>query len=258
MGPHHLEQAAALTNQGIAVLLIDPFHGRGIGSTVQDQGRLSWAASTYDVIAAVGFLRRYPKVDPARIGAVGSSRGGTAVMMAMSAQISDAFLGPSQGIKAGLAGYPWCGIQFWSSRLSRGAKLLLLSGDKDDWVSVQQCQDAVHSLAQSGGDAQIMLFPGAHHAFDRSGVPPTTIADAPTSTSFPTIYLNDQGTYVDPRSGRPDKKLTAADFQRHASEAGFMHRGVTVGSIGAQANEYVTELTRFMAEHLNAVTRSIP
>src|SRR3546814_15591982 len=92
--------------------LIDPFRARGIADTIADQGRLTWVASTYDVLAAVRYLQSRGDIDPARIGALGGSRGGTAVMMAAAPPFAEAVLGPGQGQRAVVAGYPWCGTEF--------------------------------------------------------------------------------------------------------------------------------------------------
>ncbi len=251
IGPHHLEQAGALVEAGFAVLLIDPFRGRGIGDTIADQGRLSWAASAYDVLAAVRWLRTRSDMDLKRIGAAGSSRGGTAVMMAASAPVSRAVLGRGPGLRAIVAGYPWCGAQFRSAKLSAPTRLLVMQGDRDDWVSVQQCQDAVHAIAVAGGDARMKLFSGGLHALDRTGVPPTRIEDAATSTIFPTIYMDDTGRYFDPRTGYVDAQLTAEDFSKHAIVGNFVHKGVTIGTSGSQAEDYKRELVRFLVETLS-------
>ena len=250
MGPHHLEQASTLVDAGFVVLLIDPFHGRGIGNTIADQGRLSWAGSAYDVLAALKWLQSRPDIDVGRVGAVGSSRGGTAVMMAASAQLSKAVLGRKPGLRAVVAGYPWCGAQFRSSQLNTNASLLVLQGDRDDWVSVQQCQDAVHAISVAGGKARMKLFPGGLHALDRTGVPPTRIEEAVTSTIFPTIYMDDGGRYFDPRTGSVDATLTPADFSKHSVTAGFVHKGVTIGTVGSQAEEYVQEMVCFLLDEM--------
>ena len=251
IGPHHLEQAGALVEAGFAVLLIDPFHGRGIGDTIADQGRLSWAGGAYDVLAAVRWLRTRTDMDRKRIGAAGSSRGGTAVMMAASAPVARAVLGRGPGLRAIVAGYPWCGAQFRSAKLSAPTRLLVMQGDRDDWVSVQQCQDAVHAIIVAGGDARMKLFPGGLHALDRTGVPPTRIEDAVTSTIFPTIYMDDAGRYFDPRTGDVDARLTADDFSKHAIAGNFVHKGVTIGTSGSQAEDYRRELVRFLVETLS-------
>ena len=250
VGPHQLQQADAITARGIAVLLIDPFGGRGIGETISDQGRLTWAASTYDVIAAVKLLRSLPGIDPRRIGAVGSSRGGTAVMLAASRPISERYFGANGGLAAAVSGYPWCGTQFWSARLANGTPLLVLSGDKDDWVSVQQCQDAVHAIANAESDASMKIFRGAFHAFDRAGMPPTRMAQVATATTYPTVYMNDSGWYRDPRTGKPDPALTPRSFVQQSVEDGFVRHGVTVGTQGKQAAEYVDEMVAFLTSRL--------
>src|SRR3546814_15650033 len=89
IGTHHLAEAAALNSAGYAVLLIDPFRARGIADTLADQGRLTWVASTYVVLAAV----RYPQFrgdnDPARIGELGSTLGYNAAMMAAADPLAD-------------------------------------------------------------------------------------------------------------------------------------------------------------------------
>ena len=250
LAPHHLQQANALTKAGFAVLLIDPFGGRGISGTISDQGRLSWPASTYDVGAAFRYLLTRRDVDHDAIGAIGSSRGGTAVMMAAMEPVSRALLGPMHRLRAVVAGYPWCGVQFRDARLTSVSALLALSGDHDDWVSLQQCQGAIQALANRGENARLMIFPNALHAFDRTGVPPTKIPGAPTATTYPTVFMNDAGQYFDLRRDVVDANLKSTDFTRAAVEGGFVHTGVTVGTQGDQSEQFIDEMTRFLLKHL--------
>lgn len=253
LGPHHLAEASALVSKGIAVLLIDPFHARGISDTIADQGRLTWAASAYDVLAAVRYLRTRADVDQARIGALGTSRGGTAVMMAAARPFSDAILGKGAGLRAVVAGYPWCGTQFHRAQLAEGTSLLILQGDRDDWVSVQQCQDAVHAMAVAGQDAAMRIVAGAAHAFDRADVPPTHIPGAVTSTIFPTVYMDDAGVYFDLATGQPDPALRPQDFTDYAVSGGFIRTGVTIGSRPGDAERFMNPMTAFLAEHLDSI-----
>ena len=246
LAPHHLRQADALTGAGFVVMLIDPFEGRGLGGTVADQSRLSWPASTYDVAAAFRYLVTRRDIDPEAIGAVGSSRGGTAVLMAAMEPISRSLLGADHHLRAVVAGYPWCGVQFRDARLTAGTALLAMSGDHDNWVSLQQCQGAVQALSNRGQNARLMIFPGALHAFDRVGVPPTEIPGAPTSTTYPTVFMDDEGRYFDLRHDVVDPRLTSDDFNRAAIEGGFVHTSVTVGTQGDEADQYVEEMVRFL------------
>ena len=250
LGTHHLAQASALVSKGVAVLLVDPFRGRGIVDTIADQGRLTWPASAYDVLAAVRYLRARADVDPVRIGALGGSRGGTAVMMAAARPFSDAILGKGKGLRAVVAGYPWCGTQFRSARLARGTSLLVLQGDRDDWVSVQQGQDAVHAMIVVEQDATMRIVAGATHAFDRADVPPTHIPEAVTSTTFPTVYMDDTGTYFDLRTGKTNPALRPEDFTGYAVSGGFVRKGVTIGSRPGDSEIFLREMSDFLTDAL--------
>ena len=250
LGPHHMAHAAELTTIGIAVLVIDPFYSRGIKDTIADQGQLSFAASAYDVLASAKFLRGRKDIDGRRLGATGGSRGGTAVLMAETAPLSDAVLGKGNGLRAVVAGYPWCGVQFRSARLAARASLLVLSGDRDDWVSPLQCQDETHAMEVAGQDVKMMLFPGARHAFDREGVAPRAVPDAVTSTTFPTVYMDDQGRYFNMRTGVVDAAQSSLAFTRYSVTGGFVKKGVTIGSTGEQAKEFSEEMVTFFQEKL--------
>jgi dienelactone hydrolase len=232
------------------VLIVDPFFGRGIRDTIADQGQLTFAASAYDVLAAAKYLRTRKDIDPVRLGATGGSRGGTAVMMAIAAPVSDAILGKGKGLRAVVAGYPWCGVQFRSSRLADGASLLIMSGDRDNWVSPQQCQDAAHAMDVAKQDVVMELFPGALHAFDRAGVPRTEIPAAVTSTIYPTIYMDDQGTFYNMRTGKADPTVTAQALAAYSVKGGFLHKGVVIGSEGDQAAEYSKGMADFLKAKL--------
>lgn len=248
IGPHHLLQAAALTAKGIAVLVIDPFTGRNLTDSVADQGRFTWAASVYDVIAASRYLASRSDIDAARIGALGGSRGGTAVMMAASRPISERLLGKGRGLRYVVAGYPWCGTQFKSAKLAKESRLLVMSGDRDDWVSVQQCQGAVSAMAAAGGRAEIRLFENALHAFDRGDVSPRRIENAVTSTTFPAVYMDDNGEYFDLYTAKVDPTLKSKDFDRRALDGGFVRKGVTIGSVGNQAKQYQDTTVAFLLQ----------
>jgi dienelactone hydrolase len=246
----HLAHAAALTSAGIAVVVIDPFFSRGIKNTVANQNQLSFAASAYDVLASVKFLRARKDIDAERIGATGGSRGGTAVLTAEAAPVSDAILGPGEGLRAVVAGYPWCGVQFHSGRLTAHSSLLVMQGDHDDWVSYLQCQDETHAMQVAGQDVVMELFPGARHSFDREGVPPTTIPDAVTSLTFPTVYMDDQGQYYNMRTGKVDPSLPAQAIAQYSIKGGFLKKGVTIGSEGTQAKEFSDEMVNFFKAKL--------
>ena len=250
LAPNYFEHAAALTSAGIAAFAIDPFTGRGVINTIADQNQFSFAASAFDVLAAAKYLRTLPQIDGAHIGSTGGSRGGTAVMMASAAPMSDAVLGSGHGLSAIVAGYPYCGVQFRSARLSANTSLLIMSGDSDNWVSPLQCEDAAHAMDVGGQNVVMELIPGAFHSFDRAGVPPTTFPDAVKSLRFPTVYMSDSGQYYSLRTGRVDPTLTSAILTGYAVKGGFIDKGATIGSSGTQAAEYESELVQFFKAKL--------
>ncbi|MBI4724975.1 MAG: dienelactone hydrolase family protein [Rhodomicrobium sp.] len=249
LGPRYFSHAAKLTSAGIAALAIDPFTARGVVSTIQDQEQFSFAASAYDVLAAAKFLRTRADVDGARIGAFGGSRGGTAASMAVSAPLSDAVLGAGNGLKAAVAGYPWCGVQFRSARLASGAALLILQGDRDDWVNPLQCQDQAHAMDISGQAAIMKLFPGARHSFDQSSGP-AEYPNAIKAMQLPTIYMNDKGEYYSWRTGKADPSLTIRALTVYAAKGGFLERGATTGGNGTEAAEFSQEMLAFFKKQL--------
>ena len=80
----HLRHAETLVGMGIAAFVLDPFGARGVTSTVANQAQFSFAASAYDVAATVDVLAKHPALDSTRIGLQGHSRGGSAVLTAVT------------------------------------------------------------------------------------------------------------------------------------------------------------------------------
>jgi dienelactone hydrolase len=134
-----LVHARALTEAGIAVLLVDPFGGRGVRDTISAQDQFSFAASTCDVFAAMRALEGEGAIDAARLGAMGCSRGGVSVLQAAITPLVQAALGSGKALRAVLAGWPWCGYQFADPKTAPTV-LRLVVADFDDWVSPLQCQ----------------------------------------------------------------------------------------------------------------------
>ena len=99
-----------------------------------------------------------------------------------------------------------------------------MQDDRDDWVSVQQCQDAVHALSVAGGYATMKIFAGGLHALDRTGVPPKRIVTTGTTTIYPTLCMDDAGQCFDLHSGAVDLSLKASDFIEKLVAGGFLHK----------------------------------
>ena len=63
----HLRHATTLVSLGIAAFVLDPFGPRNVTSTVANQTQYSFAASAFDVAAAVRVLASRPEIDRQRV-----------------------------------------------------------------------------------------------------------------------------------------------------------------------------------------------
>lgn len=115
-----------------------------------------------DALGALQWLAAQPGVDPARLGLIGWSNGGTTVLAALNlnhVEVAAARVQPS----AAVAFYPGC-IDEAGRGFASSARLLLLLGGADDWTPAAPC------LALADGSApprpEVVVFDGAHHGFD--------------------------------------------------------------------------------------------
>ena len=246
----HLRHAQALTSAGLAVYVLDPFAGRGIKDTISDQGQFTWAASAYDILAAAHMLGTQPVqpgIDGQRIGAVGYSRGGAAVLLAAHQQMTRAVLGEGKSLKAVLAGWPWCGYQF-EHAITSPTVVRFLVGDSDNWVSPVQCQGQAAAMRASNSQVSIRFLKGAYHGFGYYS-PLREIPNAMKAYNAPITYIDDQGTFVDLYTGQPIPG--ADDAQIRGVGTPWMARGaVTVGTKPGQSEAFVEDMVGFFKAQL--------
>ena len=75
--------ARQLAAVGVATLIVESFSARGVGTSLANQSSISTAQSVRDAYAALGYLAAQAYVDPARIGIMGMSRGGSVALRAV-------------------------------------------------------------------------------------------------------------------------------------------------------------------------------
>jgi dienelactone hydrolase len=247
VAPIHLRHAETFTEMGIAAFVLDPFGGRGVVSTVANQTQFSFAASAWDVLAAVKVLVARPEIDASRVGLQGHSRGGTAALSAVMRPLRASVLGDFR-VRAVLAAYPWCGHQFLDPDVG-GADVRVLIGDRDEWVSAQQAQGYVQAIRLRGGRASIRIFAGAGHSFDRDE-PIHRIPDAAVSPGAPTAYIAADGAFIHPTGEKPDAGLVDRDIAVYALKAGYGVRGATIGSADDQAARFRDDMMAFFERTL--------
>ena len=156
-----------------------------------------WPAQIEDCQLAVRWLKQHAaelRVDPARIGAVGDSAGGTlAVLLGVLskgaasrpevAAVVDQFgvmdlaaLGNRAGeIDAGLFGTTAAtsdqlrSVSPLPAVTGASAPMLIVHGDQDDFVPFGQSRDLLAALREHGVAAQLIVFPGGHGFVGLSG-----------------------------------------------------------------------------------------
>src|SRR3989442_486258 len=115
-----------------------------------------------------------------RLGFVGYSNGGWTVLAAMDADVAAharAAAGARHGFAAAIAFYPECTAGAWTRAYRAVAPLLILSGELDDWTPAAPCQRLAERAHAQGQPVSIVVYAGAHHAFD-SYAPLTRVPEA--------------------------------------------------------------------------------
>jgi len=246
VNPWMLVHARALTDSGIAVLLVDPFGGRGVKDTIAAQTQFSFAASTWDVFAAMRALELQPDIDATRLGAMGYSRGGVSVLQAAIRPMAEAALGPGKALRAVVAGWPWCGYQFADPQTAPTAVRFSVA-DTDDWVSPLQCQAYFNAMKPRNAAVTLRLFKDASHGFGY-GSPLREIPQAIHALNAPIVHFDSRGIALNPWTG---DALPGADDRAHeAMMRPFLGRGVRAGTQGTQMQDFVRDAVGFFITHL--------
>lgn len=123
-----------------------------------------------DAYGALDYLRTRDDVRPDRIGMQGWSNGGMTVLAAVAPH-PPGFPQPASdsGFRAAIAQYPGCVAQSRQSDYRPYVPLLVFAASADDEVSPSICRQFVTDVASRGGDIELVLYEGAHHAYDDPG-----------------------------------------------------------------------------------------
>ncbi|MEM7078463.1 MAG: hypothetical protein AAF513_07540 [Pseudomonadota bacterium] len=241
IAPSHVYKAQLLTEAGFAACLVDPFGARKVESTVANQAQFSFAASAWDVLAVGAALHAQGRFS--RLGLQGHSRGGSAIQLATAMQKFTAFKVPFAGV---YAAYPWCGLQFLSPDVG-ATRVRSIIGDQDEWCSAQQVQGYTHSLVISGCAASCRIIAGAHHSFDRD-TPLENVPDASVAPGAPTVFIDDDGTYLHPVAGRTPADTSERALMLYGIKAGYGVRGAHIGSREDDAELFHEDMILFWRE----------
>jgi dienelactone hydrolase len=170
IAPLYGEWATLLAAKGFVVIFPDSFGSRELGSQcrVRQTTVKSSRERVADANAARRFLQTQSFVEPKHISLLGWSSGGIAALWAVRPNAA-----PSDGsadFRSAVALYPGCRRlrqTAWSTRVPT----LILIGSADDWTLASTCQQMVAGAHGRSARAEIVVYPGAHHEFDRADSP---------------------------------------------------------------------------------------
>jgi dienelactone hydrolase len=81
-----------------------------------------------------------------------------------------------------IALYPFC-YSFTNLDFS-GAPILIMSGEKDNWVPASTCVDLAQNLKTTGYPIETIVYPGANHIFDAKFNPTNITINSPFNCRF--------------------------------------------------------------------------
>ena len=154
-----------LNAMGVAAFVVDSFAPRGIKTTTTDQGQLSTLANVADAFFALRLLATHPRIDPARIGVMGFSKGGQVALFTSLEPLRRSVIDGDLRFAAHIALYPSCSLPYIAKQVT-GAPILILAGGADDYTPATHCVRYVDYFRNLGADARFVVLDGAHHGFD--------------------------------------------------------------------------------------------
>lgn len=198
--------------RGFAALVIDSFKPRGVTSTVDDQTRVSTFQMLQDAYGALAFLAADKRIDPARIGVMGFSKGGVVALWSAAKQVgnrAEAAGGVKQRFAFHLPFYPGCNFQYRST-VTTGGPILMMLGELDDYTQPQPCIDYAKRLQTGGVKAEFQVVPGAYHGWETETGPHYLARAERVRRCEYLIEEDGRYTWVKDKDGQPVAPLTMA------------------------------------------------
>jgi dienelactone hydrolase len=153
---HSIGIADQLSFSGYVGLAVDSLGPRGMADACGE----FFIGQATDAYAAARFLAHQPLVDPNRIALLGQSMGGSSALMAVErGSIERRF---PERFAAAIAYYPSCR----DHPATLTAPSLILIGEADDLNTAEPCRDMTAQPHPDGATLDLVVYPGAYHAFD--------------------------------------------------------------------------------------------
>lgn len=248
----HREYAYAreFTAMGVISIIPDSFTGRGVKDTVRDQLAVTTDEMVADAFEALRLAAQHPRIDPARIGIVGFSKGGAVAQRTALAAFAEKHLPGGPRFALHVPFYPSCNNHYRDLR-GTGAPVHMLIGGADTYTGVQPCLELAEKLKAAGGAIEAIVYPGGTHGWDGAGSRGWSI---PAGENYSNCIFLEQadGSWTERSSGiafisaggRP------IDGALQKALAGCRTYGVSGGPHEATKATAIADLKRFMRQSL--------
>lgn len=235
--------ARELNAMGVAAFVVDSFLPREVSSTLYKQIDVTEQMMIADAYAALNLLSTDPRIDPARIGVLGFSKGGVVAFYSAFERIHSWYEAKGLKFAAHAAFYPFCGIRMEDPHMT-GAPVMLFLGEKDDYTPPELCRGYVTELNGYGNSIETHVYPEAHHAWDGQGK--VSLRTAIINPAKCRMEVLNEGRTIDSKTGvgistRGDR----IDALRECADM-----GVHVGQNENAKAQSMSDLKGFFLKHL--------
>jgi len=236
--------AQALNDAGVAALIVDSFTGRGVRRTVADQTLVSAAQMEGDAFAALALLRADPRIDAARIGVMGVSKGGGATLNTTIAVRRRWRNGFPHLFDLHIAICPGATAQHRDAT-THGRPMFFMLAARDDYTPAALAVEYAERMRSAGNRRiKVKIYGSAHHGWESIG-PVFDIADA-ENWSCCRNFIEDDGRHFVPAAGRA---MSEPEYQAWARRH-CVSRGARAGGGTAELRQRATaDLLAFLHAH---------
>ncbi|HEY6258023.1 MAG TPA: dienelactone hydrolase family protein [Xanthobacteraceae bacterium] len=237
--------ASTFTGWGIAAFVVDSFGPRGMSSSVADQSKVSSWADTADALAALKVLGADPRMDKARIGIVGWSRGGGVAMTTALETVRKSIITDDLKFAAHIVFYGPAGFQY-RDRATDQSPLLFLHGESDNYVLIGATHEFADWAQSKGSPVTFISYPKTYHDFDVQGGFSGVVKEAQLFTKCDMVIDLTDGHIL--RVDHADNtKMTNADIPAYVKTC--MTHGPTVGYNAAARTDAVEKVHDFLKQN---------
>jgi dienelactone hydrolase len=236
--------AQALNAAGTAAFIVDSFTGRGVRRTVADQTLVSGAQMEGDAFAALALLRSDPRIDPARIGLMGVSKGGGATLNAAIAVRQRWRRGFDHLFDLHVAICPGATAQH-RDPATHGRPIYFMLAGRDDYTPAPLAIDYAERMRAAGNRrAKVKVFSGAHHGWESLG----TVFDIRDAENWSCCknFIEDDGNHFVVAAGRA---MPEPEYQAWARIHCITHGARAGGGTAELKARATSDLLAFLSSH---------